>query len=420
MSKLPEGWKLEETSNITIVGAGTGFKIDFQGSTDKDIPFYKVSDMNLLGNEVFMSQANNYIDHEDMKILKAKTFPKNTLIFPKVGAALLTNKRRILTQDSCVDNNIMALIPIESKVDPIFLYSVYLHIDFNNLSNDGALPSLNGSQVKKIKIPLPPLEEQKKIAEILSTVDQKIAFVDNQIEEAELLKKGLMQKLLTQGIGHTEFKDSEVGRIPENWKVKKLSEMIEDKSIISHLDGNHGGLYPKQSEFVDKGIPYLSANMLQNSKIDFSASKYLTEERASLFRKGIAKNNDVLFAHNATVGPVALLKIDLEYVILSTTLTYYRCDLSKLSNLYTLYYMQSPKFVNQYERLMKQSTRNQIPITQQRNLYFILPPLEEQNKIAEILSTTDEKLETLREKKESFEELKKGLMQKLLTGEVRV
>ena len=282
------------------------------------------------------------------------------------------------------------------------------------------LQAVNKANFKSIKIPLPPLEEQKKIADILSTVDKKIAFVEENINATEELKKGLMQKLLTEGIGHTEFKDSELGRIPESWEVRKLNDMIENKSILSHLDGNHGGLYPTQSEFVSSGVPYISANMIKNSRIDFSNSKYLTKERASLFRKGVAKNNDILFAHNATVGPVALLKTKLEYVILSTTLTYYRCDSLKLSNLYILYYMQSPKFVNQYEKTMKQSTRNQIPITQQRNLYFVLPPLEEQKQIAEILSTVDKKLENLKEKKQSFEELKKGLMQKLLIGEVRV
>jgi len=83
-------------------------------------------------------------------------------------------------------------------------------------------------------------------------------------------------------------------------------------------------------------------------------------------------------------------------------------------------YMKSIYFINQYEKFMKQSTRNQIPITQQRQLYFIVPPLEEQKQIADILSTADEKLEVLRAKKEKYETLKKGLLQKLLSGEVRV
>lgn len=274
--------------------------------------------------------------------------------------------------------------------------------------------------VKEMKFPLPPLKEQEKIADILSTADAKIDAIASQIEKAETLKKGLLQKLLSEGIGHSEFKDSELGKIPESWEVVKLDKLIESKSIISHLDGNHGGLYPNQSEFVESGIPYLSANMIKGNNIDFSLAKFLTKERASKFRKGVAKDKDVLFAHNATVGPVTLLKTNLDYVILSTTLTYYRCDLEKLNNYYLMNYMKSLYFIHQYEKFMKQSTRNQIPITQQRQLYFIIPPLEEQKQIADILSTADEKLEVLRAKKEKYGTLKKGLLQKLLSGEVRV
>ena len=106
------------------------------------------------------------------------------------------------------------------------LYSIENNIKkLKKISGQTAVPIINKTDFSNIKISLPPLEEQKKIAEILSTVDQKIDFVDKQIEETETLKKGLMQKLLTQGIGHSEFKDSEIGRIPVAWEVKKISEI---------------------------------------------------------------------------------------------------------------------------------------------------------------------------------------------------
>ena len=95
---------------------------------------------------------------------------------------------------------------------------------------------------------------------------------------------------------------------------------------MSHLDGNHWELYPKSSEFSLSGIPYLSANDFSNGIVDFTVCKYLSKERALKFKKWIAKNGDVLFAHNATVWPVTLLHTDYDYVILSTTATYFRCD----------------------------------------------------------------------------------------------
>lgn len=214
---------------------------------------------------------------------------------------------------------------------------------------------------------------------------------------------------LKQGYKQTEF-----GVIPEDWNHSKIQDLIDDNYVISHLDGNHGALYPRSSEFVDTGIPYIGANDFYNSNVLFSHCKYLSEQRASVFRKGIAKDGDVLFAHNATVGPVALLKTNYNYVILSTTATYFRCNPVKLINRYLLYNLQSPFFVKQYSAVMSQSTRNQIPITAQRKLTVLLPPLPEQTAIANALSDMDtliSQTEKLIEKKKA---IKQGAMQELL------
>ena len=391
MSNLPKGWELVETGTVTIVGAGTGFKPDFQGFTDREIPFYKVSDMNLLGNEMFMTEANNYVDSEDLKVLKAKTFPNNTLIFPKVGAALLTNKRRILTKDSCVDNNIMTLTPIENKINPIFLYSLYLQIDFNDLSNDGALPSLNGSQVKKIMIPLPPLEEQKKIADILSTVDKKIAFIEENINATEELKKGLMQKLLTEGIGHTEFKDSELGRIPESWEV----------DIIENLATVITGSKDTQNKVDNGNYPFFvrSDTVERINTYSFEGEAVLTSGDGVGVGK-IFHYVNCKFDYHQRVYNIHNFK----------------------SNILGKYFYEFFK-ANFYSRVSRLSAKNSVDSVRREmitKMNILIPPLEEQKQIAEILSTVDNKLENLKEKKLFFEELKKGLMQKLLTGEVRV
>ncbi len=210
------------------------------------------------------------------------------------------------------------------------------------------------------------------------------------------------------------MKDTELGLLPIEWKVVSLQKLIDSQYVLGHLDGNHGALYPKKNEFVDSGISYLSANCILNGRIDFKLAKHLTIERASKFRKGVAKNNDVLFAHNATVGPVAHLKTQEEYVILGTSLTYYRTDSEKLIPRYLMYYMESDFFRFQYERRMGQSTRNQVPITVQKEFLHVVPPLPEQKKIAKILSTVDNHIDEVNGMIEDLKELKKGLMQKLL------
>jgi type I restriction enzyme S subunit len=174
-------------------------------------------------------------------------------------------------------------------------------------------------------------------------------------------------------------------KLLDGWKRYTLQEMLDAEIVISHLDGNHGELYPNKDEFVESGVPYLSANCVVDDEIDFTKSKFLTQKRANTFKKGVAINDDVLFAHNATVGPVAILKTNLDFVVLSTTLTYYRCNKKFLLPNYLRLYMISDFFVNQYSEVMRQATRNQVPITKQRTFFHLVPPLPEQQRIVSIL-----------------------------------
>ncbi|MGC2600108.1 MAG: restriction endonuclease subunit S, partial [Rhodomicrobium sp.] len=164
------------------------------------------------------------------------------------------------------------------------------------------------------------------------------------------------------------YKQTEMRVIPEDWEIATIQELLDRGAVVGHLDGNHGELYPRSHEFKESGVPYITANDLCGRKVSFRNCKYLSKERASRFRKGVARNGDVLFAHNATVGPTALLSTELDSVILSTTATYFRCNQDKLINLFLLYALQSTHFVGQYQAVMAQSTRNQVPITAQRKL----------------------------------------------------
>lgn len=301
-----------------------------------------------------------------------------------------------------------------------YFFSNHFYQRVMRLSAKNSVDSVRRNMIAEMEIPIPPLPEQQKIAAILSTVDAKIDIIDQQITETQELKKGLMQRLLTKGIGHTEFKNSPLGRIPKSWEVVQIQKLLDKGRIKGHLDGNHGGLYPKTDEFINEGVPYISANCFLNGRVDFTKCKHLSMERSLQFRKGVAKNGDILFAHNATVGPVAFLETDLDFVILSTTATYYRLDNKTIDAKYWMFFLSSPTFKNQYEKVMGQSTRNQVPITMQRSFYTVLPAYEEQKAISDVLNTTDNKLEVLLEKKTTFQELKKGLMQQLLTGKIRV
>ena len=216
------------------------------------------------------------------------------------------------------------------------------------------------------------------------------------------------------------YKQTEVGVIPDVWKCATVQELLDSGDIVEHLDGNHGELYPRSHEFTNNGVPYITANDLVDNRVEFSRCKHLSDARAKRFRKGVAKHGDVLFAHNATVGPTAILRTELDYVILSTTVTYYRCRPERLHNAWLLYGLQALMFVAQYRAIMSQSTRNQVPITAQRKLTLVVPPLIEQTAIAGALSDADAWIESLEQLIAKKRQIKQGAMQELLTGKRRL
>ncbi len=233
-------------------------------------------------------------------------------------------------------------------------------------------PAVREDDIKNYLIPVPPIGEQERI---VAELDLLQGIIEKKKEQLKAYDQ------LAQSIFYTMFGDPIDN--PKGWEYIKLSSFINDNVILYHLDGNHGGDYPRSDEFVNEGVPYIGANCICDGLINFSMAKYLPIDRANKLRKGLAKNGDVLFAHNATVGPVAYLKTKEPLVILSTSLTAYRCNENKLNPLFLRAYMQSTWFESQYKVSMKQTTRNQIPITQQKKMNFILPPLSLQQEFAE-------------------------------------
>lgn len=156
LREIPKGWVDGALGDICIFTAGSAFKPEHQGSTEGDYPFIKVSDMNLAGNEVFIQSANNYVSKAQQSEMKAKLHPLGATVFAKIGVALTSNRRRLLTTPTIIDNNLMSACPIEGKAAKYFLYSLLSTIDFNTLVSGTALPYINVSDLKKISIVRPP------------------------------------------------------------------------------------------------------------------------------------------------------------------------------------------------------------------------------------------------------------------------
>ena len=190
---VPESWGIAPLDQIVKARGGSAFPHSHQGKKSGELPFYKVSDMNLPGNEMFMNNANNRLDRVSAYELGAKPFPSDTIVFPKVGGALLTNKKRRLTCESLLDNNMMGVVSLDvERCSPDFLQQWFETVDLRALAAPGPLPSLNNARLYECQIPLPDSDEQREIATFLRTIDEKISHH----EERQRLLRELFQTLL--------------------------------------------------------------------------------------------------------------------------------------------------------------------------------------------------------------------------------
>ena len=280
-----------------------------------------------------------------------------------------------------------------------------LHIELTRI--EARTPSttvkhLSIRDIRKSKIFCPPLPEQQKIAEILSTVDEQISTTQDIIDKSKELKKGLMQKLFSEGKGHTEFKDTKIGRIPKDWEVVKLGD------IVKYSQGIQVDLDLQKYEPFEDYIKFLRIeNYTQNSQ-DFRFIPLPSKKD-----KIISKDDVVVVRYGATAGTVCrgfngVLANNLFKVTPN----------EKLDNGFLFRYLSS--LYSYLQSLMSGGAMPALNFGMLNLLYTPLPSLPEQQKIAEILSEADAKIEKEEQEKAKLEELKKGLMQQLLTGNKRV
>jgi len=190
---MPVGSELVRIGDICTLKSGS-YLSDYVEKTDKSVPYVKVSDLNLVQNQMHVHTAELSI----MKtVVSQQIFPIGTIIFPKRGGAIGTNKKRITACEIYVDSNIMGVIP-GNQILPEYLYYYFQNIDLGKLCNGSTVPQLNNNDIAPLKIILPPLAEQRRIAGILTAADEQIALCQKRKALLQRTKTGLMQNLLSR------------------------------------------------------------------------------------------------------------------------------------------------------------------------------------------------------------------------------
>lgn len=274
-------------------------------------------------------------------------------------------------------------------------------------------------------VALPPVLEQERMAAILTALDDKLDVIARQTEATQTLKQGLMQTLFSRGVGtqdadgrwvpHAEFKDSELGKIPVTWEAAPLGELIEKLMDFR-------GRTPKKlgMDWGGGTIPALSANNVRAGYIDFDRECYLGSEElyAAWMVQGDTQKNDLVFTMEAPLGNVAVIPDDRKY-ILSQRVVLLRAN-RRVNHSFLFQYLRSDTFGKILDSNATGTTAKGIQQKRLVQLPVVVPSLEEQAHIANVLEAIDSKLSALAAKQSHHQDLKRGLMQKLLTGEWRV
>lgn len=384
VGKIPVEWKVKKLSEVTDIVSG--------GTPKTNVTEYWDNPTIHWATPTDITKNGKYICETEKKISEIGLNNSSANLLP-IGTVLMTSRATV--GEKCINTTPMATNQgFKSFICSEFLNNefLYYYIDILkevmiSLSAGSTFIEISKSTVGNLKIAVPSIDEQEKIADILSTVDSQIDDTDKLIEKTRELKKGLMQRLLTKGIGHTEFKKTEVGEIPIEWEIKSLGKVFKLSS----------GEFLSQKNIIDGPYPVYGGNGITGYHNEFKHkdSKIVIGRVGAKCGCVCRSIKESWITDNALYINEKLCEFDDEFM------------------LYLLYYLDLNKFANQ----------NAQPVISGQKIYVIniaLPNLEEQKKIANILSSIDMQIEEYENKKIKLEELKKGLMQQLLTGKIRV
>lgn len=389
---IPQEWEVMRLGDIVSITSGESPSL-YHLKAEGKYPYVKVEDLN--NCEKYQESSREYSDDNNT------TIKAGSIIFPKRGASILNNKVRIAAKDIQMDSNMMAITPHTAIVDTEFLYIRILHERLYRIADTSSIPQINNKHIIPYKIAVPPLAEQRKIAEVLGVWDEAIEKQARLIEKLALRKRALMQRLLTGKLRLPNFN--------EEWRNTIFSSVIEKMSNGYTYDVNGVGNVPiTRIETISKGIVDYSkvGNVL-----------YVDELEKYKLHRG-----DILFSHINSIehiGKVAIFEGD-ENLYHGMNLLLIRTK-EVMSNIYLYYFLSSPIAIRKVRSLAKKAVNQaSISIAELKKLVIYIPEIKEQTAIAEVLTAADREIELAKEKLERLRRQKRGLMQQLLTGKKRV
>lgn len=410
---LPSDWKLDRLEKI--VSQKITYGIVQPGKFDSSgIPLIRGVD--------YMSGWNNLnsffrVSKNLHQKFKRSTTRKGDVLLSIAGYAGYVSVVPEWIEEANITQTTARISIEENSMSPhfvaYFLDSIEGKLQSRRYIKGSAQEGLNLDDVQKFFIPIPPLPEQKKITTILKSVDRVIENTQKQIDKLQDLKKATMNELLTKGIGHTEFKDSELGKIPKSWEVKPLGK-------VSNKIGS--GVTPRggASVYQTRGVILIRSQNIHFDGLKLKGVAHISEEIHAGMKGSIVHGGDVLLnITGASIGRCSVVpenfaeaNVNQHVCIIRTT--------DELHNKFLNMWLSSDYGQDQIMRFQAGGNREGLNFQQIRSIQVPVPHLDEQERSGKIIDSIQTSINEVQLKLNQTQSLKKSLMQDLLTGKVRV
>jgi type I restriction enzyme S subunit len=392
---IPHGWKAETLGNGIELISGRHVLAKDYNDDPSGIP-YITGPADFASGKIF---ATKYTSNPDVLCEEGDTLV--TVKGSGTGQVVFSDKTY------CISRQLMAVRTKQWNNKFIFYFLAYSSPRFVQLAR-GLIPGISREDILFTPILVPPLPEQRKIAEILSTCDEAIAKTEQLITALQTRKKGLMQRLLTGDVRFPGFvlsekvKETKYGKVPSDWKAFHLEDVT----------------FESRARAASENAVDLTVFGVNNQTGLTTDSKYSAD---NLDRYKVVKPG--MFAYNPmrlNIGSIGYCDELLGKGLVSPDYVVFGCKENKLDSKYFAYCIQEHHWKNWVRRAGAGSVRVRIYYEDISRYPLVLPSLSEQRKIAEVLQACDSEINLHTKKLEALQQQKKGLMQRLLTGQVRV
>ncbi|PEJ06809.1 restriction endonuclease subunit S [Bacillus wiedmannii] len=414
---IPDSWEIKKFKDLVEYSKlGT----NDTSNSEEGLPLVKMGNLTFGG---FNFKKVEYINAPEKDynefLLKKGDFLFNTRNTPQlVGKCAVWNKQ---LKNAIYNNNIMKVVFDKETIPD------YISYQFNNgvlqkkirglATGTTSVAAIYWKDLSVVKVPLPSVREQQKIVTILTSVEKTIEKTEAIIEQTEKVKKGLMQQLLTKGIGHMKFKKTDMGEIPEKWEVITLNDVV--LSLDAGVSVNSEN---RNKETNEKGI--LKTSAVTNRVFNPNEHKTILPNEIDRAKTTPKKGHIIISRMNTKelVGASSYVESDYDDLFLPDRLWQANLDNSKVSSVWLSFVLTSSEMRNRISEIATGTSGSMKNISKQAflNLKIALPTKNEQEKIADILDSIDQKQLAEKAKILKLLNLKKSLMQSLLTGKIRV